>query len=163
MIAYYRVGANNQQSPGLIKVEPPNLNKFRLPDFAAEISPQFVSIYYEASEAKERGLSQIAGPAYRKAFEFLIKDYAKTKVHSEEDRTKIETSFAGKVVKDFIADRRVQVVAERSLWIGNDETHYLRKWETKNINDLITLISLTLHWIEIERQSESYLNEMPNP
>jgi len=57
----------------------------------------------------------------------------------------------------------VQAVAKRALWIGNDETHYSRKWEDRDINDLVTLIKLTLEWIDIERQSSEYLNEMPEP
>jgi len=63
----------------LKKTEPPKLGQMILPDFSSEISSNFASIYKEAVEAKERGLAQIAGPGYRKAFEFLIKDYAKSK------------------------------------------------------------------------------------
>lgn len=34
-------------------------------------------------------------------------------------------------------------------------------WEEKDINDLITLINLTIHWIEIEHLSSVYTKEMP--
>ncbi len=146
----------------LKKTEPPKLGEIDLPDFAGEISQNFLSIYREAVEAKERGLAQIAGPGYRKAFEFLIKDYAKSKAKPEEFDS-IEKLQAGAVVNSYIADTRVQAVAKRALWIGNDETHYSRKWEDRDINDLVTLIRLTLEWIDIERQSAEYLKQMPEP
>lgn len=133
-----------------------------LPDTIQEISPSFVAIYKEASEAKEMGLQQIAGPGFRKAFEFLIKDYAKRNAKSDDDRQKIEQTTAGVVVNNYIGDTRIQDVAKRTLWLGNDETHYLRKWTEHDIGDLITLIRLTIHWIEIEHLSKKYVAGMPD-
>ena len=140
--------------------EPPALTNWNFPGFVAEISTSFVSIFKEAVEARERGLAQIAGPGYRKAFEFLIKDYAKSK--SPADANAIENSHAAQVVKNYLTDTRVQAVAKRALWIGNDETHYLRKWVDQEITDLETLIRLTIEWIDIERQSAAYIDEMPD-
>lgn len=72
-----------------------------------------------------------------------------------------EDKFVGAVVNEFIADTRVQRVARRAFWVGNEKTHYLRKWTEKDITDLITLIRLTLDWIEIERLSAKYEEDMP--
>lgn len=141
-----------------IPVEP-RIDEF--PDVLNKISPNFIAIYREAKEAKDLGLNQIRGPGFRKAFEFLIKDYAKSNTHDEEKKRKIEGAFAGSVVNEFISDNRIQAVAKRALWLGNDETHYLRKWKQHNIDDLITLIKLTIHWIEIERLSQEYVGGMP--
>jgi hypothetical protein len=123
------------------------------------LSPTFVSIFAEAAEAKHLGLKQIAGPGYRKAFEFLIRDYAKSLARTKEKE--IESKFSGAVVKEFIPDARIQGVATRCLWLGNDETHYLRKWTDLDVGDLVTLINLTTHWIEIEQLSKAYVEEMP--
>jgi hypothetical protein len=90
----------------------------------------------------------------------LIKDYAKSKAKPEEFET-IEKLQANPVVDKYISDTRVQAVAKRALWVGNDETHYLRQWEDRDINDLATLIKLTIEWIDIERQSAAYIEEMP--
>jgi hypothetical protein len=49
----------------------------------------------------------------------------------------------------------------RAVWIGNDVTHYIRKWEGKNLEDLKKLIELTVHWIEMEALSKSFEDEMP--
>lgn len=138
-----------------------------IPEIVQCISPEFARIYQQAKHAKEIGLNEICGPGYRKAFEFLIKDYAKSKVVGDTDeevskkKKKIEQTFAGTVVKDFIEYKRVQSAAKRALWIGNDETHYLRTWKDKDIEDLINLIKLTIRWIEIEHLSDGYDEEMP--
>ena len=86
--------------------------------------------------------------------------FAKSTRPDEEDR--IEKMFSGKVVDEFISDPRIQAVAKRALWLGNDETHYLKKWDKHDINDLETLIKLTINWIEIERLTKSYSEEITN-
>ena len=129
------------------------------PDCVLEISPQFIEIYLEAEEAKSLGLHQVAGPGYRKAFEFLVKDYAKSLNPS--DLEQIEKMFSGNVVKEYMSDPRIKNVAQRALWLGNDETHYLRKWVSHDLDDLINLIKLAVNWIETEILSKKYEEEMP--
>lgn len=145
----------------LLSVRPikPSLASF--PVSVHTLSPTFVTVFAEAEEAGQLDLKQIAGPGYRKAFEFLIKDYAKSLSPGRE--AEIEAKFAGAVVSDFIADARIQAVAKRSLWLGNDETHYTRRWTDYDVSDLVTLIKLTANWIEIDHLSKSYVQTMPDP
>ncbi len=147
------------REPQLKSLRPtkPMLSQF--PECVSRLSPQFIAIFQEAEEAAHLGLSQIAGPGYRKAYEFLIKDYATSL--SPEKSDQIKYAFSGSVVNDFISDSRIQSVAKRALWLGNDETHYLRKWEAHYIGDLVTLIKLTVNWIEIEQLSKNYVETMP--
>ncbi len=49
----------------------------------------------------------------------------------------------------------------RAVWLGNDQTHYLRKWEDKDLADLKRLIQLTLHWIEMDELTKKTLEDMP--
>jgi len=160
-IAYYKIEkVEDTLSLDFQYYKPTNIMYTKFADVITNLSSNFISIYKEAEEAKQIGLSQIAGPGYRKAFEFLIKDYVKSLIKPEEYST-IESTFAGDVVKNYIPDKRIQAVAKRALWIGNDETHYIRKWTDKDINDLIALINLTIHWIEIEKDSSDYIEDMP--
>lgn len=131
------------------------------PEIIGQVSQDFLTIYGQAAQAKSLGLDQIAGPGYRKAFEFLIKDYAISK-SDEEQHDEIRESFSGKVVEKYIEDQRIQRVANRALWLGNDESHYLRKWKEHDIEDLLTLIQLTVNWIETEKLSEKYEKSMPD-
>ena len=69
--------------------------------------------------------------------------------------------FSGNVVKEYMSDPRIKNVAQRALWLGNDETHYLRKWVSHDLDDLINLIKLAVNWIETEILSKKYEEEMP--
>ena len=89
----------------------------------------------------------------------MIKDYAISLAPDRADE--IRKKFSGAVISEYISDARIQAVAKRSLWLGNDETHYLRKWTDRDISDLVTLIKLTTNWIEIEQLSKSYVEQMP--
>lgn len=55
---------------------------------------------------------------------------------------------------------KVKSCATKAVWLGNDETHYERKWEDRDINDLKILIQLTLHHIESELLTEKFEMEM---
>jgi hypothetical protein len=132
------------------------------PDIPAEvaaISPNYVEILTQSTHAEARRLDQIAGVGYRKSLEFLIKDYA---IHKDPANAEdIKKIFLGTCIDKFIKDANVKACAARAAWLGNDETHYLRKWEAKDINDLKTLLRLTEAWILNELLTEKYLREMP--
>lgn len=123
-----------------------------------EISDSFVRIYNEAHKAEQHKLKEIAGVGYRKALEFLIKDYLIN--HIKIDRSNIEKTPLGACINNFINQQHIKSVAERAAWLGNDETHYVRKWEEKDINDLKGLISLTVNWIAMEIKTNNLINEM---
>ena len=147
-------------SSQLVATRPVKPNVQVFPEAVTKLSPTFVSVFAEAEEASQLGMQQIAGPGYRKAFEFLVKDYAKSLAPDREQE--IEAKFAGAVVAEFIGDPRIQSVAKRSLWLGNDESHYMRKWTEMNVTDLVTLIKLTANWIEIDALSKEYVQAMPD-
>jgi len=126
------------------------------------VSPNFTIIYNEALSAEQQNLKEICGVGYRKALEFLIKDYAISKFEAKRDE--IEKNFLAKVIGDYVTDSNIKSVAKRAAWLGNDETHYVRKWEGKDLKDLKSLIDLTVHWIEMEVLTASFEEEMPeNP
>jgi hypothetical protein len=64
-------------------------------------------------------------------------------------------------VKKYVTDGRVKLTAERAAWLGNDETHFVRKWEDKDLQDLKKLIQLTCYWIQSEQLTNAIVSEMP--
>lgn len=54
----------------------------------------------------------------------------------------------------------IKNVAKRAAWLGNDETHYVRKWASKDVTNLKQLIELVVRWIENEVETERVLQEM---
>jgi hypothetical protein len=101
----------------------------------------------------------VCGVGYRKALEFLIKDYLIRKC--PDDRAAIEDKQLGKVIESYVEDRNIKEVAKRAAWLGNDETHYKRRWVDKDLSDLTRLIRLVRHWIEVADETEEALRSMP--
>lgn len=102
----------------------------------------------------------ICGTGYRKSLEFLIKDYL-ISITPEDQHETIRNKFLNNCIRDNISNINIKTVASRAVWLGNDETHYTRKWEDKDINDLKSIIELTLHWIESEIRTQKLLEDMP--
>jgi hypothetical protein len=125
----------------------------------SEVSPTFTLIYNQAVAAEHHGLDQIAGVGLRKALEFLIKDYC---IHLKpEDADAVRKEFLGRTIQNRVTDAKVKAVAERATWLGNDETHYERRWIDKDISDLKTLIELTMAWVRSDVLTNRYLAAMP--
>jgi hypothetical protein len=127
------------------------------------ISPQFSAIYNQAYYAEQTHLDQICGVGYRKALEFLIKDYLMSKETNDEIKEKIKNKFLNNCIQDDVQNENIKNVAKRAVWLGNDETHYIRKWVDKDVSHLKQLIELTVRWIENEVETERVLKEMSNP
>lgn len=125
-----------------------------------KISTRFEKIYNQASQAEQKGLDEVCGPGYRKALEFLIKDYAVEKFQSKKEEIK-EAKLAT-VIENFIESEKIKEVVKRAAWIGNDETHYERKWEDKDLSDFKDFINLIVKWLEEERLYEKMLKDMPS-
>lgn len=125
-----------------------------------DLSPRFEVIYNQALEAQQRGLDEIAGPGYRKALEFLVKDFAIDQ--HPDDKEEIKNRSLGRCLADYIDDDRLRKTAERAAWLGNDEVHYLRKWTDKDIEHLLLLLDLTVNWIEITIQTDRFERDMPD-
>jgi hypothetical protein len=124
-----------------------------------KVSPSFVAIYNEAEAAEAIQLHELVGIGFRKALEFLVKDFAKGERPGE--AAEIEKKLLGQCIKEFIDDTNVKRIAERAAWLGNDETHYVRRWLTKDVQDLKKLVGLTVNAIENVLVTKEYLSTMP--
>jgi hypothetical protein len=132
-------------------------------DFTQEvmqISEKFPLIYNQAKEAENRGLKEICGAGYRRALEFLIKDYLKKE--GVEKSKIIEATPLGTCIERYVTSERIKDCAKRAAWLGNDETHYIRKWKDKDLEDLKDLIQLTVNWIQDEHLTKKIKADMPD-
>jgi hypothetical protein len=140
---------------------PTELRDHSQPAELQKISPDFCSIYNQAYKAELQGLLLISGPGYRKALEFLIKDYLTSLQTADEAKKDIANSPLMAVLKKYVADKRMLTTAERATWLGNDETHYIRKWEDKDLADMKSMIQLTCYWIQSEHLTNAAAVTMP--
>lgn len=68
----------------LLSVEPTKFVKQTFDENITKLSPQFDKIYNQALAAESSGLDEIAGLGYRKALEFIVKDFA---IYKHPDKT----------------------------------------------------------------------------
>ena len=131
--------------------------KVKLPENIEKVSPVFIEIYSQATIAESEALNQIAGVGYRKAAEFLIKDYAISK--NKDDEEKIKAIMLGQVIAEYLNDfPKIQVLAKSVAWIGNDETHYVRRHDNKDIQDLKKFILSAAQFIAADYDADEALS-----
>lgn len=106
------------------------------------LAPQFIALANEATLAEHYGLHQVAGVAYGKALEFLIKDYAKRE--NPLQATAIESAPLATCIRDYIKDEALRTSTDLARWLRNDEMHYRRKFLDRNVQDLKRLIALAI-------------------
>ena len=61
------------------------------------------------------------GPGYRKALEFLVKDYVKTFTENAGQKKAIEETPLGACIPKFVTDEKVKSCARKvTTWLGDD-------------------------------------------
>ena len=122
-----------------------------------KLSPSFVKIYHQAEKAENEGLDEICGIGYRKSLEFLVKDYLCDRYPDEAE--KIRSELLGAALNR-IENGQIYTLASRATWIGNDETHYIRKHEDSDVEQMKRFINAMVHYIDSElafREAEEIL------
>ena len=113
-----------------------------------KLSPQFVKAYNESLHAESLALTSICGMGYRKALEFLIKDYSISK--NPDDRTKIEQLSLSQCINAYIDEERLKTLARASVWLGNDQTHYVQKHSDHGLKELKQFINAFVTFIDAD-------------
>lgn len=113
-----------------------------------KVSPQFIRIYNEALKAEQYSLNEIAGLGYRKALEFLIKDYSIYKNPEKEEE--IKNTWMMNCLKEYVDNKKIKTLAEKAEWIGNDEAHYTKIQTDRDIKDMKIFIEALIYFISME-------------
>lgn len=123
----------------------PNYDKFS--SQIKQLSPTFIQTYEQSQYAEALNLTEICGIGYRKSVEYLVKDYLCHTYPDQEEAIKAEP--LGKSIKR-IDSIKIKTLAERATWIGNDETHYVRKHEDLDTNVMKRFITAMVRYIDSE-------------
>lgn len=133
-------------------------NLFNYPSQIDKISRQFSEIISQSSKAEQMNLDEIAGIGYRKAIEFLVKDYLKYRIDNGLLTKFLDGSPASKDLIDnrklegcikLIENEDIQNLARYTSWIGNDHTHYIKKLDI-DVNEMKTFIDALCYLITLE-------------
>lgn len=155
-ISFYK--NSNGISHIYVKSLPVTYREEKFSEEIEKVSPNFIAIYNQSINAESQNLDQLTGIGLRKALEFLIKDFLCNQ-HSDKTNS-IKSSTLMQCINNFIEDRNLHEISKRAVWLGNDETHYIRKWEDKDINDLKVLINLSVNFIQNILLTGKYITSM---
>lgn len=130
-------------------------SKRKLPPIPKEIKayyPDFYEIYAQANYAEQINLNKIVGMAYRKALENIVKTHLIETYPTNKEEILKEP--LGKSIAR-IEYSRIQKLAKAASWIGNDETHMVKKNEEWNVADMKKFMLALCHLILSEKVSDS--------
>lgn len=112
-----------------------------------DVFSKFKDIYIQALTAEIYGLDEITGISFRKSLEFLVKDYLIEVLNENAEEIAKLPLFAAINKIDSV---RIKNLAIAASWIGNDQTHYERRYEDKEVSDMKFFIKALLHFIASE-------------
>lgn len=137
--------------------------EIKIPGNISTISPDFIDIYKQATIAEKQQLTHLAGMGYRKSIEFLITDYLLAytpKGVTIEWIKDPNTSLSKKISK--LKNERLKQLSRAISFIGNDETHYVKRNPDYDIQDLKEFIKVLMSDFENElifEKAEKLLNK----
>lgn len=98
---------------------------------------------------------------YRKAFEFLIKDYLISNSDNNSNTIKLikEHSSISYLINEYIKDNDdLKEMAKRCSWLWNDQTHYVIKHKDHDLDDLKNILWIVVYYITMKIKTNRYLN-----
>jgi len=126
------------------------------------VPSRFEKIYLESLIAEQKGISEIAGMGFRKAIEFLVKDWAINQ--KPEECEKIKESTLMEVINNHMINGETKEILKRAVWLGNDHAHYDPYHIDYDIHDLKRLIKLFIGQLDQNWQIVRYNSEIqPKP
>lgn len=136
----------------LIKSEPISITDQSFSNELKNLSPNFVRVYNQAFAAEQNELYDICGMGYRKAVEFLAKDYA---IHINPNKeADIKSSYLSACINTYFDNKKLQNLATASVWLGNDQTHYEQRISDAGIKEMKAFIMALVNFIDSDLQAD---------
>lgn len=171
-LAFYTVNARNGVPPpstqlecDLVRCLPAKPLNYIADPILATVSKQFIEIATQAKHAEAAGLLHVCGPGYRKALEFLVKDFLINHTFKDDadKQENVRKMALANVIANYIGNERIRNLAVRAAWIGNDETHYERVQGDHDLEDLKNLLHLTALYLAAELHADHYTETLNKP
>lgn len=117
-----------------------------------KISPKFYDVYKQSLIAKNSGLNELYGMGFRKAIEYLVKDFAISE--NPNKRSSIEASSLHSCIENYFKNSDARTALLACKWLGNNETHYVNSNDSDDVSLLENLIEDTLYYIHREQRNK---------
>lgn len=119
-----------------------------LPESLSKISPRFVELYNNCYFAEQKGYFELAGSGYRNALEILIKDFAINELHETENE--VCKKKLAQAIESYTPNVRLAQSADVVRILGNDYTHYQRRYEDIDFQLLKRYLQIFMDNIDCE-------------
>lgn len=125
----------------------PHLKPATLPNTIKELSPRFTNLYEQSYTAEQNGHIELAGSGYRNSIEILIKDFAIIKLKADKD-TVCKMSLY-EVIGEYLKEVNIETSAADVIRVlGNDYTHYQRKYDDIDFIVVKKYLEIFIHQID---------------
>lgn len=114
----------------------------------AKISERFIDMYNQALQSEFVGNIELAAIGYRSALEILIKDFAITELGKPKNEVSGKKLF--KAIEDYLGQTELINTADVIRILGNDYTHYDRKYPQHDFDLLKGYMDIFLKQIEYQ-------------
>lgn len=143
--AIYKKQGGNTEFLGILPV----VHKVpQLPESLEKISPRFVELYKQSFDAEQNSYFELAGSGYRNAIEVLIKDFAIQELKiPEKEACKKSLSQA---IEAYLPSINASISADVMRVLGNDYTHYERKYKDIDFQVLKRYLQIFINSIDCE-------------
>ncbi|WP_427112981.1 hypothetical protein [Megasphaera sueciensis] len=139
----------------LKRIEPNDFTKIPIPEGMKDYYLDFYEIYSQAARAETLGLNKITGIAYRRALEKLVKSYV-PEIFPDDKETILSETLSQSIAR--IKDPKIEALAKAASWIGNDETHEIKKHPDYNVEDMKGFILSLCHLILSGKEADKALS-----
>ena len=116
-------------------------------EILASISERFIDMYNQALQAEFNGNIELAAIGYRSALEILIKDFAISEL--KQDPEKVVRKKLNDAIGEYLNQSELVATADVVRILGNDYTHYRRKYPEQDFELLKKYMEIFIKQIEV--------------
>mgnify|MGYP002710077617 CR=1 FL=1 len=117
-------------------------------DNLSAISERFIDIYNQALKAEYNGSYELAATGYRSALEILVKDFAINELNEPEET--VSKQSLCNAIAQYLKQEELVKTADVVRILGNDYTHYKRKYPEHDFALLKIYMEIFLSQIEAQ-------------
>ena len=117
-------------------------------DVLRKISPRFIDMYNQALQSEFHKNIELAAVGYRSAREILVKDYAINELGQNQEEVRSKKLCAA--IGTYLKQEDLMKTADVVRILGNDYTHYERKYPQHDFELLKGYMDIFLKQIEVQ-------------
>ena len=117
-------------------------------EILSSISERFINMYNQALQAEFVDNIELAAIGYRSALEILVKDYAINELGKDSDE--VSKKSLCNAIGEYLNQQDLVATADVIRILGNDYTHYKRKFPEHDFDLLKGYMNIFLKQIEVQ-------------